>query len=111
MFCSLSPTTSNTSTQADEVISTYSLNITPAYYRHLIRQRFERNRHVSDPRAIDILIIKSKQDYQETMNVWKLPDQLMGVLLEPPKYVERENRTFLQKFYEGVYRCLLTQLF
>lgn len=73
--------------------------------RHQIRNRFERNRHVTDTRAIDQLLHKDRQDYQETMNLWKLKDQLMGILLEEPKLPEREQRSFLQKFYEGT-SCL-----
>lgn len=84
------------------MISLYALDVSPAYYRHAIRQRFERNRHVTDPRAIDVLVTKSRQEYQETLNLWKQPDHVMGILLEPPKDAGRENRTFLQMFYEGM---------
>ncbi|KAK0476145.1 NADH dehydrogenase 1 alpha subcomplex subunit 6 [Armillaria novae-zelandiae] len=83
---------------APEIISLYALNVSPAYIRYCIRQRFERHRHVTDPRAIEILLLKSRQEYQETMNCWKLPDQVLGVLLKPQ---ERTKKTFLQKFYEG----------
>jgi NADH dehydrogenase (ubiquinone) 1 alpha subcomplex subunit 6 len=79
----------------------YGLDVTPAYYRHIIRQRFERNRHVTDVRAIDVIIHKSRLDYQETMNVWKMPDQILGILLQRPKDEYRQGRTFLEKFYEG----------
>jgi NADH dehydrogenase (ubiquinone) 1 alpha subcomplex subunit 6 len=67
--------------------------------RHAIRQKFEKNRYVTDRRAIDVLIHKSRQDYQETMNLWKQNDHVLGILLadEEPK----APKTFLQKFYEG----------
>ena len=87
--------------QGPEVVSMYSLDVSPAYFRHAIRQRFERNRHVTDKRAIDVLLLKSKQDYQETMNLWKLTDHVASILLEQPKGQQREGRTFLQRFYEG----------
>ncbi|KAJ7590468.1 hypothetical protein C8J56DRAFT_1004194 [Mycena floridula] len=84
---------------APEVVSLYALNVSPAYYRHQIRLRFERNRQITDPKAIDVLITKSRQEYQETLNLWKQPDHVMGILLEPAK--DRSNRTFLEKFFEG----------
>ncbi|EDR09340.1 uncharacterized protein LACBIDRAFT_326056 [Laccaria bicolor S238N-H82] len=81
-----------------EIVAIYSLPVSPAYVRHAIRQRFERNRYVTDPKAIDVLVLKDRQDYQETMNCWKQIDHVMGILLEPQ---QRPQRTFLQKFYEG----------
>ncbi|KAF8154191.1 hypothetical protein B0H34DRAFT_80383 [Crassisporium funariophilum] len=83
---------------APEIVEVYALNVPPAYVRHAIRQRFERIRNVTDPRAIDVLLLKMRQDYQETMNCWKTADHVMGILLEPQ---DRPQRTFLQKFYEG----------
>ncbi|KAF9269222.1 NADH dehydrogenase 1 alpha subcomplex subunit 6 [Marasmius fiardii PR-910] len=83
---------------APEIVSIYSLNMSPAYVRHQIRKKFERNRHVTDQRAIDVLILKSRQDFQETMNIWKMADHVNGILLLDE---ERPQRTFLQKFYEG----------
>jgi len=68
------------------------------YVRHAIRQRFERNRNVTDPRAIDVLLLKGRQDFQETMNVWKQTDHVVGILLQPQ---DRPQGTFLQNFYEG----------
>ena len=93
----------NSNMQAPEIVAMYTLPVSPAYVRHAIRQKFETNRNVTDSRAVDILLHQSRQDYQECMNVWKLPDHVMGILLksnEPPQ------KSFLQKFYEGEwYRC------
>ncbi|KAF8174901.1 hypothetical protein BJ912DRAFT_931337 [Pholiota molesta] len=86
------------SPQAPEICAIYALGVSPAYVRHAIRRRFEHNRHVTDQRAIDVLLLKGRQDYQETVNVWKQTDHVLGILLEPQ---ERPRRTFLQKFYEG----------
>ncbi|KAJ3810453.1 NADH dehydrogenase 1 alpha subcomplex subunit 6 [Lentinula aff. lateritia] len=84
---------------APEMIAVYSLNYSPQYIRHLLRQRFEANRHVTDLRAINVLLLKSRQEYQETMNAWKLPDQVMGILLKPIE--GPQQKTFLEKFYNG----------
>ncbi|KAL0952506.1 hypothetical protein HGRIS_006768 [Hohenbuehelia grisea] len=83
---------------APEIIATYSLSLTTAQVRHILRQRFERNRFVTDPRAIDVLLLKSRQDYQETMNCWKQPDHVLGILLNAE---DKPQKTFLQKFLEG----------
>ncbi len=90
----------------------YALSVSPAYVRHALRQRFERQRHVTDSRAIDVLLLKGRQDYQETMNCWKQTDHVVGILLQPQ---DRPQRTFLQKFYEGecptaVFACCLSEL-
>ncbi|KAG1732686.1 NdufA6 NADH-ubiquinone oxidoreductase 14.8 kDa subunit [Suillus paluster] len=83
---------------APEICTLYALSVTPAYVRHCIRQKFEQNRHVTDPRAIEVLLLKGQQELQETVNCWKQTDHIYGILL---KNQERPQRTFLQKFYEG----------
>jgi hypothetical protein len=70
--------------------------------RAVIRHRFEKNRYVSDPKVIDLLIHKSRQDYQETVNFWKQESHVLGPLLNNR---DRPHRTFLQKFYEGGFSC------
>jgi NADH dehydrogenase (ubiquinone) 1 alpha subcomplex subunit 6 len=35
------------------------------------RQDFEKHKHITDLSVIDLLLFKSHQDYQETMNCWK----------------------------------------
>ncbi|KAL0576235.1 ndufa6 NADH-ubiquinone oxidoreductase subunit [Marasmius crinis-equi] len=84
--------------KAPEIVSIYSLNMSPAFVRHQIRKKFERNRDVTDLRAIEVLIHKSRLEYQETINIWKMPDHVTGLLLNEKA---RPPKTFLQKFYEG----------
>jgi Complex 1 protein (LYR family) len=86
--------------QSQEVVDIYAINASAAQIRHAIRRRFERNRHITDPRAIDVLLLKGWQEYQETMNVWKQRDHILGILLED-QGASRPPRSFLQKFYEG----------
>ncbi|KAL1938902.1 hypothetical protein VTO73DRAFT_11055 [Trametes versicolor] len=83
---------------APEICSIYALNVTPTFVRHCIRAHFEENRYVTDTRVIDVLLLKGRQEYQETLNCWKQLDHIMGILLAPRG---RPQRTFLQKFYEG----------
>jgi len=89
------------SIQAPEIVTLYALDVSPTLIRHTIRQRFEKNRYVTDPRVIDVLQLKSRQEYQETMNCWKQMDHVMGIMLQPR---DTSQKTFLQKFYEGAFR-------
>ncbi|XP_006455709.1 NdufA6 NADH-ubiquinone oxidoreductase subunit [Agaricus bisporus var. bisporus H97] len=84
---------------APEICTLYALNHSPTYIRHSLRLKFEKNRYVTDQRAIDILIHKSRLELQETMNVWKQNDHVLGILLAHSE--EEGPKTFLQKFYEG----------
>jgi hypothetical protein len=86
--------------QSQEVVDIYAINVSAAQIRHAIRRRFEQNRHITDPRAIDVLLLKGWQEYQETMNLWKQRDHILGILLED-QGASRPPRSFLQKFYEG----------
>ncbi|KAF7321001.1 hypothetical protein HMN09_00187000 [Mycena chlorophos] len=83
---------------APEIVDQYYLDASTTQLRHAIRLRFEANRNLTDVRAIDVLLLKSRQEYQETMNMWKQPDHIYGIMLQPK---ERPSRSFLQKFYEG----------
>ncbi|KAH9954869.1 NdufA6 NADH-ubiquinone oxidoreductase 14.8 kDa subunit [Russula dissimulans] len=83
---------------APEICTLYCLDVPPSAVRAVIRQRFEKNRYASDPKLIDILIHKSRQDYQEAVNFWKQEPHVLGHLLSNR---DRPHRTFLQKFYEG----------
>lgn len=79
---------------APEICSIYALNVTPTSLRHSMRQKFEQNRHVTDQRAIEVLLLKGQQELQETLNCWKQPDHIYGIMLQND---QRPHRTFLQK--------------
>ncbi|KAF9648134.1 hypothetical protein BDM02DRAFT_3155887 [Thelephora ganbajun] len=85
---------------APEICTLYALSVSPTYLRHVIRQRFERNRSVTDPKIIDVLIAKERMEYQETMNCWKMGDQLLGLLVQGDGG-KPVGGTFLQRFYQG----------
>ncbi|KAI0298465.1 NdufA6 NADH-ubiquinone oxidoreductase 14.8 kDa subunit [Multifurca ochricompacta] len=74
---------------APDICTLYALDVPPSAVRVVIRQRFERNRYVSDPKRVE---------YQETMNFWKQEPHVLGPLLGNS---DRPPRTFLQKFFEG----------
>ncbi|KAI9508049.1 NdufA6 NADH-ubiquinone oxidoreductase 14.8 kDa subunit [Russula earlei] len=81
-----------------EICALYCLDVPPSAVRAVIRQRFEKNRYVSDPKVIDVLIHKSRQEYQEAVNFWKQEPHVLGPFLNNR---DRPHRTFLQKFFEG----------
>ncbi|KLO17721.1 hypothetical protein SCHPADRAFT_820842 [Schizopora paradoxa] len=83
---------------APEVATLYALNVSAYEIRRAVRREFERNRFVSDPKVIDVLIHKGRQSWQETMNCWSQEPHILGILLAPK---DRPQRTFLEKFYEG----------
>jgi len=56
--------------QAPEMCALYALNVSPTTVRRAIRQQFDQNLHIEDPNAIERLILKGRQSYQETMNCW-----------------------------------------
>jgi len=83
---------------APEIVTIHALTIPPSLIRSRIRAEFERHRYVEDPAVIDILVLKSRQDFQEVMNAWQQESHVLGVLL---KDKTKEPKSFLQKFYEG----------
>ncbi|EJD05067.1 uncharacterized protein FOMMEDRAFT_105306 [Fomitiporia mediterranea MF3/22] len=83
---------------APEIVESFTLNTTPNEVRRIIRAEFERNRYVTDPKAIDVLVQKGRQTYQETMNCWAQDSHVLGIFLAPK---DRPQRTFMQKFLEG----------
>lgn len=77
------------------------MTIPPALVRQRIRAEFERHKYVEDPKVIDILVTKGRQDLQEVLNAWQQESHILGVLL---KDKSREPKTFMQKFLEGEFQ-------
>jgi NADH dehydrogenase (ubiquinone) 1 alpha subcomplex subunit 6 len=78
-------------------VDIYQLNISSTQIRHKIREEFEKNRHVVDLATIDILLFKSRTEYEETMNLWKQKTHIMRYFV--PSVVGPKD--FMQDFYLG----------
>lgn len=74
----------------------YGLPISPSLIRRRIREEIERNRYVTDLRVIDRLLLKGRQEFQETLNIWKQEPHIMGIMLQKK---DNPQKSFLEKFF------------
>ncbi|KAJ1885560.1 ndufa6 NADH-ubiquinone oxidoreductase subunit [Coemansia sp. RSA 455] len=82
-----------------QIMIDYHLCLPQSVVRSKIREHFEKNRYVSDPRTIDVLLFKGRIEFEETYNVWKQYSHVLRYF--DANEQDPQPTKFFDKFIEG----------
>jgi len=84
--------------QVPYICHDFNLEVTERQMRDKVREKFLENRHVSDIRVIDLLVIKGQMELTEIVKMWKQPCHIM-TYFKPS--INPKPKDFISKFLAG----------
>lgn len=66
--------------QVPRMIKLYEIPYAVAEMRHLLNILFKKNAHLTDPRVIEMLVVRGEMEMEETLNQWKQRGHLLDIL-------------------------------
>ncbi|KAK5944826.1 ndufa6 NADH-ubiquinone oxidoreductase subunit [Knufia obscura] len=84
-----------------EIQQMYSLNMPVSKIRTKVRQEYEKHRFVNQLKAVDVLLMQSHMEFQETMNYWKQLTHIMKYFRSEEDPTAKLPRNFMSGFLEG----------
>ncbi|XP_067012755.1 NADH dehydrogenase [ubiquinone] 1 alpha subcomplex subunit 6 [Anabrus simplex] len=84
--------------QIPYIVMDYDIPKSVEQCRAKLREEFEKNRHVTDIRVIDMLVIKGQMELKETVEIWKQKGHVMSYFKDT---LEPKPTDFLSKFLAG----------
>lgn len=84
---------------APEIVQLYAINFPASAIRAKVRHEFERNSLIDDLETVDILLLKGQQEFQETVNAWKMESHVLRWFAK--EELPARPNTFLEAFYSS----------